>query len=41
MVIIIDTREQDVLDAFEKYGFEVLARHNEGGWVCFECKKKI
>ncbi|MBR5825567.1 MAG: 50S ribosomal protein L11 methyltransferase [Clostridia bacterium] len=38
---IIDTREQDVLDAFEKYGFEVLARHTEGGWVCFECKKKI
>lgn len=38
---IIDTREQDVLDAFEKYGFEVLERHTEGGWVCFECKKKI
>ncbi len=37
---IIDTREQDVLDAFEKYGFEVLERHTEGGWVCFECKKK-
>lgn len=38
---IIDTREQDVLDAFEKYGFEVLERYTEGGWVCFECKKKI
>lgn len=38
---IIDTREQDVLDAFDKYGFEVLERHTEGGWVCFECKKKI
>ena len=37
---IIDTREQDVLDAFEKYGFEVIDRHSEGGWVCFECKTK-
>lgn len=35
---IIDTREQDVLDAFEKYGFEVVERHTEKGWVCFECK---
>lgn len=37
---IIDTREQDVLDAFEEYGFEVIARHTEKGWVCFECKAK-
>lgn len=37
---IIDTREQDVLDAFQKYGFEVIARHSEKGWVCFECKVK-
>ena len=37
---IIDTREQDVLDAFEKYGFEVIRRHTEKGWVCFECKAK-
>lgn len=37
---IIDTREQDVLDAFQKYGFEVVARHSEKGWVCFECKVK-
>ena len=37
---IIDTREQDVLDAFEKYGFEVIKRHTEKGWVCFECKAK-
>lgn len=36
---IIDTREQDVIDAFKKYGFEIKARHTEGGWVCFECKK--
>ena len=37
---IIDTREQDVLDAFEKYGFEIIKRHTEKGWVCFECKAK-
>ncbi|MBQ8503614.1 MAG: 50S ribosomal protein L11 methyltransferase [Clostridia bacterium] len=38
---IIDTREQDVIDAFNKYGFEIKARHTEGGWVCFECKKAV
>lgn len=37
---IIDTREQDVLDAFEKYNLSVKARHNENGWVCFECEVK-
>ncbi len=36
---IIDTREQDVIDAFNKYGFKIKARHTEGGWVCFECSK--
>lgn len=35
---IIDTREQDVLDAFRQYGFSVKARHSENGWVCFECE---
>ncbi len=34
---IIDTREQDVIDAFDKYGFKIKARHTKGGWVCFEC----
>lgn len=33
---IIDTREQDVIDAFAKYGFTIKARHTNGGWVCFE-----
>lgn len=37
---IIDTREQDVLDAFEKYGFEVLGRHESCGWLCFETSVK-
>ncbi len=36
---IIDTREQDVIDAFNKYGFEIKERHTKGGWVCFECVK--
>lgn len=36
---IIDTKEQVVLDAFEKYGFKVKARHSEKGWVCFETEK--
>ena len=38
---IIDTREQDVIDAFDKYGFEIKARHTKGGWVCFECRKRV
>ena len=32
---IIDTRENDVLAAFEKYGFKVKERRTSGGWVCF------
>ncbi len=35
---IIDTRENDVLAAFEKYGFEVIGRHESCGWICFETK---
>lgn len=38
---IIDTREQDVIDAFNKYGFEIKARHTKNGWVCFECVKAV
>jgi ribosomal protein L11 methyltransferase len=37
---IIDVRENDVLDAFEKYGFKVVGRHENGGWLCFETVKK-
>lgn len=32
---IIATREQDVLDAFEKSGFQVLSRKQDGEWLCF------
>ena len=37
---IIDMREQDVVDAFDKFGFDITARHQDGGWVCFECKRR-
>ncbi len=36
---IIDTREQDVLAAFEKYGFTVIERNESSGWLCFVVKK--
>ena len=35
---IIDVREQDVLDAFEKYGFTVVERYESNGWLCFVTK---
>ena len=36
---IIDTREQDVLEAFKKYGFSIVERRERGGWLCFALKK--
>ncbi len=36
---IIDTKEQQVIDAFNQYGFKIKARHSEKGWVCFECTR--
>ncbi len=36
---IIDVREQDVISAFEKYGFEIIERHESNGWLCFVTKK--
>ncbi len=35
---IIDTREQDVLDALDKLGFTVAERHEHGGWLCMVCQ---
>lgn len=32
---IIDLREQEILQAFDRLGFEVLERYEEGGWLCF------
>ncbi len=37
---IIEPREQDVLNAFEENGIEVIARHESGGWLCFEARAK-
>jgi len=38
---IIDLREADVLAAFKTYGFQVVKRHESGGWICFETKPVI
>lgn len=38
---IIDTREQDVLDALEQNGFQVIERRTSGGWVALACKAKV
>lgn len=32
---ILNTREQDVLDAFAANGFEVVSRKADGEWLCF------
>lgn len=37
---IIDTREQDVLDAFDRCGFEVIRRFERGGWLCLVSRMK-
>ena len=34
---IIDTREQDVIDAFYENGFNIIKRCTDKGWVCFTC----
>lgn len=35
---IIEPRENDVLAAFAANGLEVIARHESGGWLCFETR---
>lgn len=37
---IIVPREEDVLRAFEENGLAVKARHESGGWLCFEAVVK-
>ncbi len=37
---IIDTREQDVLDALGALGFAVIERHAHGGWLCLVTQYK-
>ena len=36
---IIDQREADVAAALKRFGFAIIARHADNGWICFECKK--
>ncbi len=36
---IIDVRENDVISAFEKYGFKIVERHESNGWLCFVTQK--
>ena len=38
---IIDTREQDVLNALGQNGFQVIERRTSGGWVALACKAKV
>ena len=33
---IIDIREEEVRQALEGYGFKIIARFEEGGWICME-----
>lgn len=37
---IIDTREQDVLEALDKNGFDIIERKPENGWVCLVAKSR-
>ena len=37
---IISAREEEVRAAFYENGFEVIERREDGGWLCFACKKK-
>lgn len=38
---IIDIREAEVTQALDEYGFRITARHEDGGWLCLECMKKL
>lgn len=38
---IIEPREPEVTAAFEANGFEIVKRYEDGGWLCFVCKKKV
>ena len=35
---IIDMREDEVVSALVSNGFEIIRRHEENGWICFECR---
>ncbi|MBQ6569683.1 MAG: 50S ribosomal protein L11 methyltransferase [Clostridia bacterium] len=37
---IVDIREDEILAAFERSGFEVIERNESEGWLSFVCRKK-
>ena len=37
---IIEPREEEVTKAFHDNNFEIIERYEDGGWLCFVCKKK-
>lgn len=37
---IIDSREQEVAAALDRYGFQITQRKGDGGWICLVCKQK-
>ena len=37
---IIDQREADVAAALARFGFQTIARHEDNGWICLECRRK-
>ena len=36
---IIDVREADVVNGFERFGFEIIERHTKDNWCAFVCRK--
>jgi len=37
---IIEPREEEVTKAFFENNFQIVERYEDGGWLCFVCKKK-
>ena len=37
---IIDTREEDVMQALTRCGFKVVTRRERGGWLCLVCTRQ-
>ena len=36
---IINIRKDDIIDGFNKFGFEILEEHNKDNWYAFVCRK--
>lgn len=37
---IINIRKDDIIDGFNKFGFEILEEHNKDNWYAFVCRKE-